>query len=174
VPIKSRQLCIELQGRRMWSAGVEPATRRVSDGRSPLSYDHAEWARLDSNQRQPVCWTGALALLSYSPASSTIRIRDKGSNLGLHIQSVASCRLDDPGMVVPSCACHVRRKPNDVVQATRLPFGPGSRARSIERRPTWRGFGAGRSCLFGNSQAKAAAYSAANSACAKRRGAFLS
>jgi hypothetical protein len=36
----------------MWSAGLEPATRRVSDDRSPLSYDHAGWARLDSNQRQ--------------------------------------------------------------------------------------------------------------------------
>jgi hypothetical protein len=45
----------------MWSAGIEPAPRRVSDGRSPLSYDHrqegddAGWARLDSNQRHLVC-----------------------------------------------------------------------------------------------------------------------
>ncbi len=111
VPIKSRQLCIELQGRvEMWSAGVEPATRRVSDGRSPLSYDHAMghagWARLDSNQRHLVCWTSALGraeLLARGCCRG--RIRDKGSNLGLHIQSVVSCRLDDPGM---SCVCMSR------------------------------------------------------------------
>jgi hypothetical protein len=35
-------------------------------------------------------------------------------------------------------------KPNDVVQATRLPFDPGSPS----RRPTWRGSGARRSCCF--------------------------
>jgi hypothetical protein len=35
--------------------------------------------------------------------------------------------------------------PNDVVQATRLPFDPGSPA---NRRPTWRGLGARRSCAF--------------------------
>jgi hypothetical protein len=38
------------------------------------------------------------------------------------------------------------RKPNDVVQATRLPFDPGSStagcAVRCDRRPTWRGFGA--------------------------------
>ena len=36
----------------------------------------------------------ALSRLSYSPLR---QIRDKGSNLDLHVQSVASCRLDDPG-----------------------------------------------------------------------------
>ncbi len=36
----------------------------------------------------------ALSPLSYSPVR---QIRDKGSNLDLHVQSVASCRLDDPG-----------------------------------------------------------------------------
>src|SRR5690242_7919346 len=38
-----------------------------------------------------------------------MKLRDKGSNLDLHVQSVASCRLDDPGMHVihePSCLCH--------------------------------------------------------------------
>jgi hypothetical protein len=38
------------------------------------------------------------------------------------------------------------RKPNDVVQATRLPFDPGSSTAGCavrrDRRPTWRGFGA--------------------------------
>jgi hypothetical protein len=36
----------------------------------------------------------ALSRLSYSPVR---QIRDKGSNLDFHVQSVASCRLDDPG-----------------------------------------------------------------------------
>jgi hypothetical protein len=39
----------------------------------------------------------ALSRLSYSPIG---QIRDKGSNLDLHVQSVASCRLDDPGACV--------------------------------------------------------------------------
>jgi hypothetical protein len=48
----------------------------------------------------------ALSRLSYSPVS---QIRDKGSNLDLHVQSVASCRLDDPGLHLDhelSCLCH--------------------------------------------------------------------
>src|SRR5204863_4400930 len=101
--------------------GIEPATPRVSDERSTgLSYGHAfvdgrsrsrtggllrirealyhlsyppsgrGWARTSSLLfvRQ------ALSPLSYSPVD---QIRDKGSNLDLHVQSVASCRLDDPG-----------------------------------------------------------------------------
>ena len=66
----------------MWPAGLEPAARRVSDGRSnPLSYSHLmvelgvevimasaqpkpdfdrEWARLESNQRPLACETSAL------------------------------------------------------------------------------------------------------------------
>jgi hypothetical protein len=44
-----------------------------------------------------------------------MKLRGKGSNLDLHGQSVASCRLDDPGM-------HYE----PVVYATRPLFGPGS------------------------------------------------
>jgi hypothetical protein len=55
----------------------------------------------------------ALSQLSYPP----VRLRDKESNLDLHVQSVASSRLDDPGMSFISCS---------VVQATRPPFDPGS------------------------------------------------
>src|SRR5262249_58825253 len=100
-------------------AGIEPATSRVSGGRSTgLSYGHprwaeaesnrrpppyqrgalppelsAEWARLGSNRQPLVCKTSALRL-SYSPVR---QLRDKESNLDLHVQGVASCRLDDPG-----------------------------------------------------------------------------
>ena len=138
----------------MWPAGIEPAARRVSNGRSTgLSYGHVGWARLDSNQRRLVCWTSTLASLSYSPelSSSGTRVRTSVSaHFRNGVQSVASCRLDDPGK--QTCAgralrpprvarstqwhhrwrpragasWHVRRKPNDVVYATRLPFGPGS------------------------------------------------
>ena len=68
---------------------------------------------LESNQQPPACKTGALPV----ELSAREEIRDKGSNLDLHVQSVASCRLDDPGMHVFT---------NHVVYATRLPFGPGS------------------------------------------------
>src|SRR4051812_44098357 len=89
----------------MWPAGVEPAARRVSNGRSTgLSYGHVGWARLDSNQRRLVCWTSTLARLSYSPTRSE-ELRDKGSNLGLHVQSVASCPLDDPGSQTGARSC---------------------------------------------------------------------
>jgi hypothetical protein len=97
-----------------------------------------EWARLDSNQRPLVCKTSTQPL-SYSPG----KLRDEDSNLDLHVQSVASCRLDDPGLMRPShlrpspvwqidaaakylLLCHARLKPDDVFQATRLLFDPGS------------------------------------------------
>jgi hypothetical protein len=103
-----------------WPAGIEPATRRASSDRSTnLSYDHMRWARVDSNHHLLVCKTSTLPL-SYSP----MRFRDKESNPDLHVQSVASCRLDDPGM--KSCVCLARPKPNDVFHASRLPFDPGS------------------------------------------------
>ena len=56
----------------MGEAGFEPAAPCVLDKRS----DRAE-------------------LLAHV---SVVQFRDKGSNLGLHVQSVVSCRLDDPGM----------------------------------------------------------------------------
>ena len=67
-------------------------------------------------------------------------LRDKGSNLDLHVQSVVSCRLDDPGPLRASVQLrrpkldanakavlwHVQLAPHDVFHATRLPFDPGS------------------------------------------------
>ena len=53
-----------------------------------------EWARLGSNQQLLACETSALPL-SYSPM--VWQLRDKESNPDLHVQSVVSCRLDDPG-----------------------------------------------------------------------------
>ena len=57
-----------------------------------LSYGHASGRRLESNQRPLVCKTSAL------PAELLAQeLRDKDSNLDLHVQSVVSCPLDDPG-----------------------------------------------------------------------------
>ena len=94
------------------------------------------WTRTSSLLcvRQALC---ALELLALE--RSEAEIRDKGSNLGFHFQSVASCRLDDPGKeraLRPHRGCGVdaaallwyvrMNTPNDVVYATRLPFDPGS------------------------------------------------
>ncbi len=120
-PLKRRQLCqlsygaVSVTGRdrtcdapRFRRALYRAELRsRVEDGRSRsrtggllrirealchLSYPPSGrgWARTSSLLfvRQ------ALSRLSYSPVR---QIRDKGSNLDLHVQSVASCRLDDPG-----------------------------------------------------------------------------
>ena len=99
-----------------------------------------KWARLGSNQQLPVCETGALPL-SYSPMS----IRVEESNLDLHVQSVVSCRLDDPGTPFrPARTSSTQGRPpspppsplarsarsccrSDVFHATRQPFDPGSR-----------------------------------------------
>src|SRR5213594_3076575 len=77
----------------MGGAGVEPAASSViREVLYHLSYPPSGrgWARTSSLLfvRQ------ALSRLSYSPVR---QIRDKGSNLDLHVQSVVSCRLDDPG-----------------------------------------------------------------------------
>ena len=113
-----------------------------------LSFDHVDgqgWTRTSSLLfvRQ------ALYPLSYSP-----EIRDKGSNLDLHVQSVVSCRLDDPGMVVRAYVT-LGSMPNDVFHASRLPFNPGSPsvrcALCDGRRPTWRSFGARCSVADGKS-----------------------
>ena len=81
-------------------------------------------------------------------------LRDKGSNLDLHVQSVVSCRLDDPGMVVRAYVT-LGSMPNDVFHASRLPFNPGSPsvrcALCDGRRPTWRSFGARCSVADGKS-----------------------
>src|SRR5438874_8161241 len=55
VPIKSRVLClVELRDRGMWPAGIEPAARRVSDGRSTeLSYGHVIYPNELRGRRAP-------------------------------------------------------------------------------------------------------------------------
>ena len=119
-PIKRRQLCqlsygaerCDRQGsnlrRLAFQTGALPAELRSRDGgRSwsrtsdllrirealcQLSYPPSGrgW---ESNQQPLVCETGALPL----ELLARDEIRDKESNLDLHVQSVASCRLDDPG-----------------------------------------------------------------------------
>ena len=121
----------------------------------------------------------ALSRLSYSPVD---QIRDKGSNLDLHVQSVASCRLDDPGtnsrpsVHLPrveidaagerTCEAATRRSLSRPTEAERcfLCHSPTLRPWIVDhrlrvlggRRPTWRGFGARASCAgLGKAQAKA-------------------
>src|SRR6185312_16878475 len=61
-------------------------------------------------------------------------IRDKESNLDFHVQSVASCRLDDPGAKSSCELCFPCHSPT---------LRPWIAARAVLRtRPTWRGFGA--------------------------------
>jgi hypothetical protein len=88
------------------------------------------------------------------------KLRDKGSNLDLRVQSAVSCRLDDPGSCLsvqlptkevdakaPLFSCGARHTCRaSYVHATRLPFDPGSPAACVHVRGTsssWRGFGAG-------------------------------
>src|SRR4051812_32071458 len=121
----------ELRPRGMGEAGFEPATSCVLDKHS-----------------------GQAELLAHvMMRSSGTRARTSVSApLNNGVQSVASCRLDDPGKQTGAgralrpprmarstqwhhrwrpCAgasWHVRATPNDVVHATRLPFDPGSPA----------------------------------------------
>jgi hypothetical protein len=79
----------------MWPAGFEPAPPRVSGERSTgLSYGHL---KVGGAGVEP----GALLLIREAlwPAELPARceLRDKDSNLDSHVQSVASCPLDDPG-----------------------------------------------------------------------------
>jgi hypothetical protein len=141
-PIKSRQLCQLSYGAEVWSAGVEPARPAFQAGALPFELRPQRWATLS-------------------------KLRDKGSNLDLHVQSVASFRLrrsriggrpagagEHPAASQPSRASvHLPEReldaaarphglwvavssvtpgpiPNDVFQATRLPFDPGSPAGS--------------------------------------------
>jgi hypothetical protein len=67
-PIKSRQLCQLSYGAEVWSAGVEPARPAFQAGALPFELRPQRWATLS-------------------------KLRDKGSNLDLHVQSVASFRL---------------------------------------------------------------------------------
>jgi hypothetical protein len=155
----------ELRPRGMGEAGFEPATSCVLN-------KHSGQAELLAHVKAP-----GQGFEPRSPRSERGVLTARRSRITDGCAAVPSVHLagrgrrsGTPRLVVRSSFCHVRLKPNDVVQATRLPFDPGSPS----RRPTWRGFGARRSCHFEKSQAKAAGNSAANSACAKRRGAFLS
>ena len=102
------------------------------------------------------------------------RLRDKDSNPDLHVQSVVSCRLDDPGLV-PARSVHLRRgrstqsvavvlsrtarAPNGLVYASRLPFDPGSPRAASFVEELW----SPAPLRFpGNRQAKAEPYSALN------------
>ena len=176
----------------MWPAGVEPATPRVSGGRSTgLSYDHVRLApksRLgreaadfrdlrdsgsasdpescDGRNRRGWARTSgllfvreALSPLSYSPvrcggasaASGRLqgscamsdplggsdilrrKLRDKESNLDLHVQSVVSCRLDDPGTrASPS----IPRSGRSTQQANAGPSGRGRVLCLVHRKRT--------------------------------------
>jgi hypothetical protein len=192
----------------MWSAGVEPARPAFQAGALPFELRPQRWARLDSNQRPLVCKTSAqpaellarkaMGGAGIEPASSSVserrsaserpartELRDKDSNLDLHVQSVASSRLRRSrigDLLIP----HLRPPPERELDAAAKP--PASRvavflchARPITercfpshsptlrpwivgrlahvragRRPTWRGFGA-RSSVAGriNRHAKA-------------------
>jgi hypothetical protein len=127
----------ELRPRGMGEAGFEPATSCVLDKRSGqaelLAHVNGTAPGQGFEPRSPRSERGVL------PAR---RSRIVGGRAGRPLE----------------LSWHVRPKPNDVVHATRLPFDPGSPS----RRPTWRGFGARRSCCFEKSQAKAAGNSAAN------------
>ena len=164
----------ELRPRGMGEAGFEPATSCVLDKHS-----------------------GQAELLAHVMMRSSAKRGGTSVSAPLNngVQSVASCRLDDPGKADGRRACPPSTSHGEVdavapvVTAVCWSFhGTFGRDRTMLskplacpstldhrlRRPTWRGFGARRSCCFGKRQAKAAGNSAANSACAKRRGAFLS
>jgi hypothetical protein len=143
----------ELRSRERWA---EPESNRrflrIREALCHLSYPPSGrgWARTSSLLfvRQ------ALFRLSYSPETLLSQLRDKESNLDLHVQSVVSCRLDDPGTnersrASPSISvpgdrrsrrapslrpsCHAGQRPSDVFHATRLPFDPGSPAAGCAR-----------------------------------------
>lgn len=184
MPSKSRQLWpIELRDR-MWPAGVEPAARRVSGGRSTgLSYGHVRdgrgWTRTSSLLcvRQALCAIELLARTSTKAPGRGVEPRPPRPERGvLPVRRSRNEERSDalrPPRRTRSTQrrgarvlelCHVRPKPNDVVQATRLPFDPGSPRYDVLRggalEPDAR-------AVSVNVQAKAAAYSAANSAAPK-------
>jgi hypothetical protein len=74
----------------MWPAGIEPAARRVSNGRSTgLSYGHVGMGEAGFEPATSCVLdkhSGQAELLAHVRG----QLRDKGSNLGLHVQSVVS------------------------------------------------------------------------------------
>jgi hypothetical protein len=105
-----RRALYRLELRSRVEAGWNQALRKAFSSRAVverarellrLSYSpSSEWTGRESNPRTtaPICRVyhrGAVALPSSQLSGPWIR--DKGSNLDLHVQSVVSCRLDDPG-----------------------------------------------------------------------------
>ena len=142
-PIKRRQLCrVELRSQRCDRQGSNLRRLAFQASALPPSYG-SEWrtgsrlsvrrlrdaARLESNQQPLVCKTGALPV--ELPARD--ELRDKGSNLDLHVQSVVSCRLDDPGSAsalhpppaTAGCRCSGGKGPavTSVSSSVTLPLG---------------------------------------------------
>jgi hypothetical protein len=133
-------------------------------GALPPELSAYEWARLGSNQRPPLCKRGALPVELHA----RVQIRDKESNLDLHVQSVVSCRLDDPGTRVAPLSVHLPLREIDAAgvggsarkQALSCPMTRSAEAERCfpchsptlrpwisdrplrDRRPTWRSFGA--------------------------------
>ena len=70
---------------------------------APAPTDRRGWARTSGL----LFVREALSLLSYSPRAE---IRVEESNLDLHVQSVVSCRLDDPGTPFRPARSRARRK----------------------------------------------------------------
>ena len=136
----------------MWSAGVEPATRRVSDGRSPLSYDHGQLTTRSGRgwiRTSDILFVGQAlsAELSYSPAGTA----EEDPGQGLEPRSPHSECGVLPARRSRNVLCvHVTFDRGRTMFSMPLacPSALDRALVQIERRPTWRGFGAGRSCLF--------------------------
>jgi hypothetical protein len=118
-----------------------------------------------------------------------VKLRDKESNLDLHVQSVASSLLDDPGSTLPSTTAHGgRRRGRKPSPATLLGLCHARRWRTIFskplahpstldrrfRRPTWRSFGARRSCAGWKFAGKSRSHLQLRFSMPQHRGTFLS
>jgi hypothetical protein len=158
VPGKNRELCrVELRSRDVTGRDRTCDAPRFRRALYELSYGHVRWAEPDSNRRPPPYQRGALppelsATLSsgrgWARTSSLLfvrqalyplellarprRIRDKESNLDLHVQSVASCRLDDPGAKGSESRLSVNPPHREIDAAGGPPpVGPWSRPLSV-------------------------------------------
>jgi hypothetical protein len=134
----------------MGGAGFEPASSSVSERRSATELP----ARVTLSPPMPASPASATRAAlgagesdrshhgSAEPSRTSIGI----SGQGLEPRSPRSERdvlpLDDPEELFLRRLCLARHEPNDVFQASRLPFDPGSTVHTTERRPTWRSFGA--------------------------------
>ncbi len=136
-------------------------------------------------------WTRTSSLLFVRQVLSAIELlaqglhaelRDKDSNLDLHVQSVTSSPLDDPGSRCPPCTpslgdevraaastllglCHAGRPS---ARRCCLCHSPTLRPWITEmRRPTWRSFGARRCAHSGKSSGKSSGLFSSEFACAR-------